>query len=120
MDLFAQGIAVQAENLCRSNLIATRGVEGQLDQRRLHLHQDTVIETNGGDTIGLIGKVTAEIAFNQTLQGDGSLFTLLGRTMVLKLALDNPGRDQVLAIEGADAADEVFQLAHIARPIMDL
>src|SRR3954462_6425634 len=43
-DLLAQGIAIDAEELRRPDLVAAGGGQGGADQRRLDLPQDPVIE----------------------------------------------------------------------------
>ena len=55
---------------------------------------------------------------HQASQGGGAAG--LGRRGVLiqQLTIDDPGRDQVLGVERTDAPDQVFQLAHITRPII--
>jgi hypothetical protein len=49
-DLLAQGIAVDAEQIGTFRLIAARRVERDLDERRLHLLQDALVEAGGGRT----------------------------------------------------------------------
>ena len=42
--LFAQGVAIEAQDPCRMNLVAACAFERQLDQRPLHFRDDTLIK----------------------------------------------------------------------------
>ena len=68
----------------------------------------------------MVREVGGELLFDQLGQGRRAVLALDDRLLVGQFLLDDPRRDQILAIEGADPADQIFKLAHIARPGMPL
>jgi len=82
--------------------------------------QDAVVEAGRRAAVGLIGEIAGQMPFDQGGEGDGTAGFGGRRILVLQFTLDDPRGDQILAIEGADAADQVFQFAHVAGPLVGL
>src|SRR6185312_13735884 len=121
-DLLAEGVAVEAQELGRFELVAPGGTEAQQDERPLDLAQYAVIEPGGRQAALMRGKIVLEMALGGTAKP--LIGCRLGRNRrgrrLGELGLDGVDADDLLGIESGKAPHHVLELAHIAGPAIAL
>src|SRR5579864_2369357 len=121
-DLLAQRIAIDAEQVGGADLIAAGGGQGSREQRAFDLAQNAVVQAGRRQTIVKAGEIARQIAF------DGAREIVFGaagigrsdQRRLREFGVDHRGGDGLLRIKRSEAARQVSQLAHIARPTMTL
>src|SRR5262245_7150025 len=111
--LLAQRVPIQPEQAGRANLVAARGLEGQLDQRPLDLAQDPAVKAARRQIILVRGEVVTQMPLGGRAEG---FARRRGRGQIGQLHIDDLEPDHVVAVEYGHAADEVLELPHISRP----
>src|SRR5688572_18055500 len=116
-DFLAQRIAVQSEELRGLDLIASGRPKRDADQRCLDLPQHAVIQPRRRQAIAVLAEIARQMALQcgADIVGLGRPFGADLRTWS-ELGLDDRRRDPLLGIERGQAANEIFQLAHVSRP----
>src|SRR5690606_61333 len=64
-DPATQRVAVETEQLCRPDLVATRCSQRRSDERLLHLTDDSVVKPRRRELVSVTGKIAAEVALDE-------------------------------------------------------
>src|SRR6185503_19310979 len=117
-DFLAQGVAVDAEQVGRANLVAAGGGERGGQQRIFDLAQDAVIEPGRRHPVLETGEIARQVALDRGAEGFfGAQLLATGRQRRLRqFGVDHRGGDRFLRIERRQPARQIFEFAHVARP----
>src|SRR5262252_6808516 len=115
-DLFAQRVAIHAEEVSGPDLIAPSRRESRGQQRVLHLAKNSVIETRRGQIGVEAGEIARQVALNgrrQVVLAHG-LIANSRHHWLRELGIDHDGRNGFLGVECSEPPGQVLKFADIA------
>src|SRR5690606_5955702 len=120
LDARAQGVAIEAEELCSPNLIPAGRRQSCRDQRLLHFADDAVIEPRRRQIAPMPGEVAAKVVFHELRKRSvfvGAPFVdARRRERLAEFSVHDFRGDRILRIEGDEPAYQVLQLPDVTGP----
>src|SRR5689334_910256 len=121
-DFLPQGVAIDPQQVGGADLIASCCRQSRRQQRMLHLPQDAMVEPGRRQTVVKLREIGSEMPFDRAAEAFFArpLFATDRKRGVCQLSVDHRRGNHFLRIERRQAAGQILEFTHIARPAMPL